>query len=78
MKRRATLSALLGALVLCLAGGPSALAVSGEKVTGGGMYFNNTHPVILSVNAVQKKDGTVTGQFEQHNPDNTKGLPHFW
>jgi hypothetical protein len=76
MKRRGTLSALFGALILCLAGGPSALADSGGKVTGGGMYFNNTHPVILSVNAIQQKDGTVNGHFEQHNPDNNNLFVH--
>jgi hypothetical protein len=42
-------------------------AAGNAHVSGGGQYVGEFGQTVVSVNAVQHKDGGVSGQFEQHN-----------
>ena len=50
---------------------PSLLAVGrgGAVVTGGGQYTGGFGSTTVTVHAVRHADGTITGQYQQRNPD---------
>lgn len=70
------LAGLLAAVAASFTPSGPVLAGGGAKVTGGGQYVGDFGLTYVSVNAIQKSDGTVTGQFEQHNPDQAKIAVH--
>jgi hypothetical protein len=45
-------------------------------VSGGGRYIGTFGLAELSINAVKHSNGSVTGQFEQHNPETGKQNVH--
>jgi hypothetical protein len=69
-KKSVLLLAALAAGLLVAAAGlrPAPLAAAGNaRVSGGGQYMGEFGQTVVSVNAIQRKDGAVSGQFEQHN-----------
>lgn len=66
MKRGGVFKVLLGVLVIGLATGRPARAASGGRVSGGGHFTGLFGLEYVTVNAVQKADGSVSGQFEVH------------
>ncbi len=76
MQRSGRLPVLVGVVVMVLAGSQLSTAAPGGRVTGGGRYNGTAGLTYVTVNAVQKPDGSVSGQFEQQNPDNGGTLVH--
>src|SRR5436305_7986383 len=76
MQRSGMLSVLLGVVAMTLAGSQASTAAPGGRVSGGGQYSGTAGLTYVTVNAVQKPDGSVSGQFEQQNPENGKTIVH--
>lgn len=76
MQQSGKLIALLGVLAAALTGSQPSTAAPGSRVSGGGQYNGTAGLTHVTVNAVEKPDGSVSGQFEQENPDNGKTIVH--
>jgi uncharacterized membrane protein len=64
--------AAMGIMVLASTASPAQAA----EVSGGGRYIGTFGLAQVSINAVKHSNGSVTGQFEQYNPETGKQYVH--
>src|SRR5690242_8605014 len=60
MQRSGILSVLLGVLAMALTGSQLSTAAPGSRVSGGGQYTGTAGLTYVTVNAIQKPDGSVS------------------
>jgi hypothetical protein len=70
------LSTLLLASISCMGTLHAQPISAATSVTGGGTYNGLFGLARVAVNAIQKANGTTTGEFEQHNPDVHNAVVH--